>query len=44
MIREEINMEKGAINESLRKFFECRDDLFHEDSDGFALQISRFRN
>lgn len=35
-------MEKEAITESLRKFAERRDDLLHEDSNGFALQISRF--
>ena len=35
-------MDKDAITESLRKFVERRDDLLHEDLDGFALQISRF--
>lgn len=35
-------MDKDAITESLRKFVERRDDLLHEDLDGFALQIARF--
>lgn len=35
-------MNKDTVTESLRRFVERRDDLLHEDTDGFPLHISRF--
>jgi hypothetical protein len=35
-------MDKDTITSSLRKFVERRDDLLHEDADGFDLHLSRF--
>jgi hypothetical protein len=37
-----MQMDKDTITSSLRKFVERRDDLLHEDADGFDLQLSRF--
>lgn len=35
-------MDKDTVTNSLRKFVERRDDLLHEDADGFDLHLSRF--
>lgn len=35
-------MDKNTVTESLRRFVERRDDLLHEDEDGFNLHLSRF--
>jgi len=35
-------MNKDTVTESLRRFVERRDDLLHEDEDGFNLHLSRF--
>lgn len=35
-------MDKDTVTNSLRKFIERRDDLLHEDADGFDLHLSRF--
>ena len=35
-------MNKDTITSTLRKFVERRDDLLHEDTDGFNLYLSRF--
>ncbi len=35
-------MNKESVTESLRRFVERRDDLLHEDEDGFGLHLSRF--
>jgi hypothetical protein len=35
-------MDKDKISNSLRNFKERRDDLLHEDSDGFPIHLSRF--
>ncbi len=35
-------MDKKTVTESLRRFVERRDDLLHEDENGFNLHLSRF--